>query len=532
MSYQALYRRWRPLTFDDIVGQKHVAQTIKNEVASGNVGHAFLFCGTRGTGKTSTARILSRAINCTNNKDGNPCNECESCKGILDGSIMDVVEIDAASNSGVDNIRSLREEANYAAAMSKFKVYIIDEVHALSTNAFNALLKLLEEPPAHVKFVLATTEANKVLGTIASRCQRFDFNKITKDDIFTRLDEICTAEMIEIAPEALKMVAEAADGSLRDALSILEPCISSGKVVDTEYVKSLLGFGEKQSVAALCEAVANNDGSKVLAIVELVCTSGRNLNPFVENVIKGFRNIMVYAITRNKPVNENDEDWAALLPAAEKMSADKAIFAVNVLSDAFSKAKYMSMPRFVIEANLLRLCNMREETGIDALEARVGEIEMKIAKGISVAPAASGDAKPAPQKEKAPVQREKKPAVQKEAKVQDSVAIQKIKEKWPEIMSKIAMGGSLNLYMALENSALRPFGEKIAIVFADNVGGVLRDMIEGGLSEIGEIILSETGLNVALTVKMESDFESEKSAAGEVDPFDEVASLPFVENKH
>lgn len=530
MSYQALYRRWRPLTFDDIVGQKHVAQTIKNEVSSGNVGHAFLFCGTRGTGKTSTARILSRAINCTNNKDGNPCNECESCRGILDGSIMDVVEIDAASNSGVDNIRSLREEANYAAAMSKYKVYIIDEVHALSTNAFNALLKLLEEPPAHVKFVLATTEANKVLGTIASRCQRFDFNKITKDDIFARLDEICTAEMIEIAPEALRMVAEAADGSLRDALSILEPCISSGKVVDTEYVKSLLGFGEKQNVAALCKAVADNNGKEVLEIIEKISTSGRNLTPFVENLIKGFRNIMVYAITRKKPVDESDEDWAALLPAAENMSAEKAIFAVNVLSEAYSKAKYMSMPRFVIEANLLRLCNMREETEVESLEARIGELEMKIAKGVTVAPSEVQPEKPvsAPKK---PAEPKEKKSVAAKATAQDNSAVQKIKEKWPEIMSKIAMGGSLNLYMALENSALRPFGEKVAIVFADNVGGVLRDMIEGGLSEIAEIILSETGLNVSLTVKMESDFDNKENVAGEADPFDEIASLPFVENK-
>ncbi|MBQ8002454.1 MAG: DNA polymerase III subunit gamma/tau, partial [Clostridia bacterium] len=367
MEYQALYRRWRPLTFDDIVGQRHVAQTIKNEVSSNNVGHAFLFCGSRGTGKTSTARILSRAINCTNNKDGNPCNECESCKGILSGSIMDVVEIDAASNSGVANIRSLRDEANYAAASVKYKVYIIDEVHALSKDAFNALLKLLEEPPAHVKFVLATTEANKILDTISSRCQRFDFNKITKKDIYARLDEICEAEMIQIEPEALRMVAEAADGSLRDALSILEPCISAGKVVDTDYVRSLLGFGEKKSVARLCLAVAENNGAEVLDIIEEISSSGRNLNPFTEAVIKGFRDIMIYAITRKKPINENDEDWEAMLPAADKMGVDKAIFAVNILSETYSKAKYMTMPRYIIEANLLRLCNMREEAGLQAL---------------------------------------------------------------------------------------------------------------------------------------------------------------------
>lgn len=523
MEYQALYRRWRPLTFDDVVGQKHVTETIKNEVSSGNVGHAFLFCGSRGTGKTSTARILSRAINCTNNVDGNPCNECESCKGILSGSIMDVVEIDAASNSGVDNIRSLREEASYAAASSKYKVYIIDEVHALSTNAFNALLKLLEEPPAHVKFVLATTEANKVLDTISSRCQRFDFKKITKDDIYGRLEEICDAEMIEIEPKALRMIASAADGALRDALTILEPCISGGKSVDTEYVRNLLGFGEKETVAELCLAVSQNDGKKVIEIIDSVASSGRNLAPFVESVIKGFRNIMVYAITGKKPVGENDEDWEALLPAADNMGVDKAILSVNVLSDAFAKSKYMSLPRFLIEAALLRLCSLKDETEITSLEARIGELERKIARGVTVAIA---DA-PVEEKKEAPVKSEKK-APQKVQKAAESGDVQKIRDKWPEILSRIAAGGSLNLYMAVENCSLRTYGDKVAIVFADNGGATLRDMIESGLGEITEIIESETGLNVSLTVKLESDFESGDGKAGEADPFDEIASLPWV----
>ncbi len=227
MAYQALYRKWRPLTFDDVVGQRHVTETIKNEVKNNAVGHAFLFCGSRGTGKTSTARIFSRAINCENPQGGNPCNKCPTCRGILDGSIMDITEIDAASNSGVDNIRSLREEAGYTAAITKYKVYIIDEVHALSAGAFNALLKLLEEPPEHVKFVLATTEAHKVMDTISSRCQRFDFKRITAEDIYDRLEYICRAEGIDAEERALRMIASAADGSMRDALSCLDPCVAA-----------------------------------------------------------------------------------------------------------------------------------------------------------------------------------------------------------------------------------------------------------------------------------------------------------------
>ncbi len=522
MEYQALYRRWRPLTFDDVVGQKHATETIKNEVASGTAGHAFLFCGSRGTGKTSTARIFSRAINCTDNVDGNPCNECASCRGILDGSIMDVIEIDAASNSGVENIRSLRDEANYAAASVKYKVYIIDEVHALSKDAFNALLKLLEEPPSHVKFVLATTEANKVLDTISSRCQRFDFKKITKPDIYKRLEEICDAEMIVIEPEAIRMIAEAADGALRDALTILEPCISQGKVVDTEYVRDLLGFGEKKTVSALCKAVADNDGKRVMEIIDDVCASGRNLAPFTESVIKAFRNIMVYAITSKKPLGENDEDWQYLLPAAEIIGVDKAILAVNVLSEAYAKSKYMTMPRFLIEAALIKLCNLTEETQIDSILARLGEVEKVIKRGVSIAPSAQSDVK-----EDAEVKKEVKKAPVKKVKAAESEDIQKIKDKWPEILSAIASGGSLNLYMAVENCSLRTFNDKVAIVFSDNGGATLRDMIESGLGEIQEIIHSQTGLDVQLTVKFESDFESNNRGV-EADPFDEIASLPFV----
>ncbi len=524
MEYQALYRRWRPLTFDDVVGQKHATQTIKNEVASGTVGHAFLFCGSRGTGKTSTARILSRAINCTNNQDGNPCNECESCKGILSGSVMDVVEIDAASNSGVDNIRSLRDEANYAAASVRYKVYIIDEVHALSKDAFNALLKLLEEPPEHVKFVLATTEANKVLDTISSRCQRFDFKKITKDDIYKRLEEICDAEMIEIEPSALYMIAEAADGALRDALTILEPCISNGKSVDTDYVRELLGFGEKKTVGDLCHAVATNNGGRVVEIIDEVCASGRNLNPFTESVIKGFRNIMIYAITGKKPVGESDEDWSYLNLAAESMGVDKSIFAVNVLSEAYSKSKYMTFPRFIIEAALLRLCNLKEEGSVESLEARVGELEKRIARGISLSPAEST-------KEEKPSLTEKPKKVERKAvKAADSADVQKIKDKWPEILSQIATSGSLNLYMAVENCSLRSFNDKVAIVFPDKGGETLRDMIESSLEELSEIIANEAGVSVQLTVKLDSDFE-ETTKTAEDDPFDEIASLPFVSDK-
>ncbi len=530
MAYQALYRSYRPLVFDDVVGQKHVTETIRNEIASGNVGHAFLFCGPRGTGKTSTARILSRAVNCLHPKDGNPCNECEACRGILNGSIMDVTEIDAASNSGVDNVRSLREEAAYAAAAVKNRVYIIDEVHALSNDAFNALLKLLEEPPAHVKFVLATTEANKVLGTISSRCQRFDFKKITKADIYDRLSDICTAEMIEIEPDALMMIASAADGSLRDALTILEPCISKGKRVETDFVRELLGIGAKDACAKLLEAVGKGDKAAVLSVIDKAAASGMSLAPFTEEVIKGFRNIMVYAVTNMKPEEVTAEEWEEMAKAASCFSAERAIYAVNVISEAYSKSRFLSSGRYVIEAALLRLCNLKGENSLEALEARIGELEKRLAAGVTLAPAAAEAPAPEAKREEPAREKPKKEAAKPKEKEPDGASIEAIREKWPEIISKVAASGRLNLFMALENSSLRAFGNKAAIVFSDNGGDTFRDMIEGDLESIGEIVREETGIDVKLTVKLESDFDMGGKAAEEKDPFDEIASLPFVNN--
>jgi len=332
VEHQALYRKWRPKTFDDVVGQEHVTETIKNEIKNNACGHAFLFCGSRGTGKTSTARILSKAINCENPENGNPCNVCETCRGIENGSIMDIIEIDAASNRGVDNIRTLREEASYTAAITKYKVYIIDEVHALSNDAFNALLKLLEEPPAHVKFVLATTEANKVLETISSRCQRFDFKRITPEDIYSRLDYICNAEGIMAEEKALRMIATAADGALRDALSCLEPCIAAGKEVDTEFVAEFLGKAENTSVIELCRSIGENDTGGVISVIDSVCARGKNLTPFIESVIKAMRDMLVISITGSCRSDFDENEYNLLKSCAESYSTEKLLYAEKSFS--------------------------------------------------------------------------------------------------------------------------------------------------------------------------------------------------------
>lgn len=516
MEYQALYRTWRPKTFDDVVGQSHVTETIKNEIKNNTCGHAFLFCGSRGTGKTSTARILSRAVNCENPQDGNPCNKCPTCMGIENGSIMDIVEIDAASNSGVDNIRSLREEASYNAAVTKNKVYIIDEVHALSKDAFNALLKLLEEPPSHVKFVLATTEANKVLETISSRCQRFDFKRITPEDIYARLDYICSAEGIMAEEKALRMIATSADGSLRDALSYLEPCLAAGKEIKTEFVEEFLGKSDNSAVMELCESVGRCDAKGVLSCVETVCSRGRNLAPFIENVIKAMRDMLVVTITGSCKSDFEGEDFEMLKETASLFTSEKLLYAIKTLSETVSSAKYLTNPRVVFEASLVRLCVGGNDTSTDALLSRIAELERRLD---------SGNFKAAPKEpsQKKSAQGKPKPEIKKEP-IPQSELVDKIKQIWPEVMQDMA--GSIVLYAALENVTLREESGKLALVFPDAGGRELKDMVKDGIDDIKKSIERHTQKEVDVVTRLESDF-SMSVKTEEHDLFDDIIKLPI-----
>ena len=274
-GYQALYRKWRPMRFEDLVGQEHVSDTLRGAVSSGRIAHAYLFCGTRGTGKTSTAKIFSRAVNCENPTDGEPCNECPTCRGILNGTILDVYEMDAASNRGVESIREIREEVIYTPVGCKYKVYIIDEVHMLTTEAFNALLKTLEEPPAHTIFILATTDPNKIPPTVLSRCQRFDFRRIGVDDIVKRLTRITEAEKIDITPDAVELIAEIGDGSMRDAISTLDRCAAFGdEKLTTRRVGEITGIIGSEKLFDIVSAVAENNAKDALMTAGEVLNAG------------------------------------------------------------------------------------------------------------------------------------------------------------------------------------------------------------------------------------------------------------------
>lgn len=522
MEHQTLYRKWRPKTFDDVVGQQHVTQTIKNEIKNNVCGHAFLFCGTRGTGKTSTARILSKAVNCESPVDGNPCNKCATCQGIENGSIMDIIEIDAASNSGVDNIRSLREEAAYSAAVTRYKVYIIDEVHALSKDAFNALLKLLEEPPAHVKFVLATTEANKVLGTISSRCQCFDFKRITPEDIYDRLEYICNAEGIMAEEKALRMISQHADGSLRDALSCLEPCIAAGREIDTDFVADFLGRAENYAVLELCSHIGSCDAAGVISCVDDVCSRGKNLSPFIETLIRAMRDMLVISVSGKCKSDFDESEYQMLLESAKSYSTEKLLYAIKSLSEAVSTARFMTNPRVVFEAALIKLCTKNNDGSYDALLSRIAELEKKLESGsITLTLTEKRTAEAPKAEEKAP----EKVAAAPKVELPPSEFLSKIKGAWPEIINDLS--GSIMLFTALGNVKLQEENGRLALTFPDEGGRAMQDMVQDGIEEVNAAVKAHTGLDANAVTRLESDFAAFSVKKKEHDPMEDIINLPI-----
>ena len=397
MAYQALYRKWRPRTFDDVIGQTHVVSTLKNEIMSGKTAHAYLFCGTRGTGKTSCAKIFARAINCLHPKDGNPCNECAICRGALDGSILDITEIDAASNNGVDNIREIRDEVSYSAAQAKYKIYIIDEVHMLSGGAFNALLKTLEEPPPYVVFILATTEAHKLPATITSRCQRFDFKRISVHDIVIRLREITTAEGIRADVDALELIARLADGALRDALSILDQCVSAlSDGITVEGVNAVMGVAPDEAVSETVDALASKDSAALLKTIAEVVREGKDINNFIETLTRRFRDILVCKVAGQADglFEYSAETLAAIQAEATRFGAAELSYIVEALCTASAEAKWQKNAKVLYELALLRLCDTQLAASNAALLARIERLEQMFAGGAPVPVVAP--AEPAP----------------------------------------------------------------------------------------------------------------------------------------
>ncbi|MDW7660304.1 MAG: DNA polymerase III subunit gamma/tau [Bacillota bacterium] len=385
MSYQALYRQWRPLDFDEIIGQDHITSPLKNQITSKTYGHAYIFSGTRGTGKTSTAKIFARAVNCLDNTTGNPCNVCENCLSILEDQFIDVVEMDAASNNSVDDIRELREHVKFAPSKGKYKVYIIDEVHMLSQGAFNALLKTLEEPPEYVIFILATTEAQKIPATILSRCQRFDFKRISYENILKRLEYICKKIDVEYETEALKLIIQKSDGAVRDSLSSLDQCLSvGGNHLTIENVVDVLGVVEKTQIVLLVQFLTTKQTSESLMTVDNVLRQGKDLNQFLNGLIEVYRDLLIVKMVENNYealINASDEYIQSLVDVVGSITPTQITRSLDLLIELSKSMKYSQNKRIVFEATIIKLINPEVEVNYDAMMERIERIEKTIASG-------------------------------------------------------------------------------------------------------------------------------------------------------
>ena len=381
MAYQALYRQWRPVNFAGLVGQEHIAQALRYQVATGKIGHAYLFCGSRGTGKTSTAKIFARAVNCLKPMDGDACGVCENCRRSLADENLDIIEIDAASNNSVDNVRDLRDSIMFPPQFGKFKVYIIDEVHMLSSSAFNALLKTLEEPPAHVIFILATTEPQKLLATILSRGQRYDFGRIPADKIAARLREACEGAGAEATDEALHQIARAAEGGMRDALSILDLCIGYGQKVDSRLVRTVLGTSDRAFLFRFAEGLQNEDAGLLMEMVDELMRSGREAMVFVQEIAEHLRALMLAKAVPeglDALLEITREDAEAYLGQADGFTDTRLLSMIDVFMAAESNLRYTSSPRIALETAVLKACLRTGETDTAALQERIAFLESQM----------------------------------------------------------------------------------------------------------------------------------------------------------
>lgn len=382
--YQVLYRKWRPKVFADVSGQPQVTVTLKNELQSARINHAYLFTGTRGTGKTTCAKILAKAVNCLNPQQGDPCGECEICRGIDEGSVMDIAEIDAASNNGVDNIRTIIEEAAFTPAKAKYRVYIIDEVHMLSAGAFNALLKTLEEPPSHVVFILATTEVHKLPATILSRCQRFDFHRISVQDLASRLKFVAQQENVQLDDDAAVLIASVADGAMRDALSLLDRCIGVSSEITAEVVHATAGLAGKEHLFKITDCVINKNTQQALEFIEQLYNESKDMGRLCEELIDHFRTLMLLKTMSNPELllimSAQDKERAKM--QANNIQLENIMYIMEILQASYDRIFRGSNKRTEMELALIKLTSPKLDTSLEALVARIAKLERAVKRGV------------------------------------------------------------------------------------------------------------------------------------------------------
>lgn len=497
MSYMALYRKFRPQEFDDVKGQDHIVTTLKNQIKADRIGHAYLFCGTRGTGKTTVAKIFAKAVNCEHPVDGSPCGECPTCKAITEGTSMDVIEIDAASNNGVDNIRQIRDEVSYRPTEGKYKVYIIDEVHMLSTGAFNALLKTLEEPPSYVIFILATTEANKIPITILSRCQRYDFHRISIDTIADRLSELMTEEHVDVEERAIRYVAKAGDGSMRDALSLLDQCIAFhlGETLTYENVLEVLGAVDTEVFSQLLRRIIAQDVSGAVATLEQLVNEGRELGQMVSDFTWYLRNLLLLQSSDDMEdvLDMSADHLAALREEAGMVSTEVLLRYIRVFSELSNQIRYASQKRILIEIALIKLCRPQMETDTGSLVDRIESLERKLEKGVfvqgqAVPGGALGSAIPSEPVKRAPLPK----AIPED--------IQVVIRNWKSMISEI--GGLTMTYLNRGVPTLGNAGDLMVVFDDPNAYAYLNENRSGCVDRLCSLIAERAGKEMTVTIKL------------------------------
>ena len=498
MGYTALYRKFRPITFSEMVGQDAITRTLKNQIIAGRVGHAYLFNGGRGTGKTSAAKILARAVNCLNPIDGEPCNECEICKGAINGSLTDIVEMDAASNNSVEDIRSIREEVNFLPTKAKYRVYIIDEVHMLSTGAFNALLKTLEEPPEHVKFILATTEPQKLPATILSRCQRFDFKRISNENLIKRLEIVCRESEINVTKEALNIIATLSEGAMRDALSILERCVQDGENnIDEEKIKELVGIPKLTHISKIAQGIILKDVDTSIETIGQILEEGKDLNNLLWELIKYIKDILIFK-SNGKLELYNEEDLKVLKEISEQITKQRAINLIYELSELENDMKTSTQRVIVFQAGIIKLCNQEENSSGSSksnhdnlivehpanneLEQRLNKLERYIASN-SVQISTNRSQKVENPKEKT-------------IKTSVKIPLGKTQEYWPQVVNDLKKNGKIMLYTNLMNTVAKEINDQtIGIEFPRGLTPFGKTVLEkqDSIKEISDLVSMACG---------------------------------------
>ena len=507
MSYTALYRKFRPQEFEDVKGQDHIVTTLKNQIKADRIGHAYLFCGTRGTGKTTVAKIFAKAVNCEHPVDGSPCGECAICKAISNGSSMNVIEIDAASNNGVDNIRQIREEVTYRPTEGKFKVYIIDEVHMLSSGAFNALLKTLEEPPAYVIFILATTEAHKIPITILSRCQRYDFHRISIDTIAGRLMDLMKEEQVDVEERAIRYVAKAGDGSMRDALSLLDQCIAFhlGETLTYENVLEVLGAVDTEIFSQLLRQIINKDITGAIGTLDTLVDEGREMGQMVNDFTWYLRNLLLLQSSDDMEdvLDMSREHLNALKEEAEMIKPEVLMRYVRIFSELGNQIKYATQKRILIEIAIIKLCKPQMEKDYESVLDRIASIEAKIANGIQVAQMPPGSVGQMAATVGGSVEKPQLPKAIPED-------IQQVIKNWKSILAEI--GGVTKMYLAKAVTSLGNNQDLLLVFDDDNAYNYLNENRSNCIDTLKEIIAKRIGKELEITLRKNDSGRSAKES--------------------